>query len=117
MKKLFIVFAILLLVTANTYSQKLSCQEVFDIVTSRYDLKETTTCYNSTMLVKVVYYTLDGNGYVVAYIKQNDYDFSGTPYIFCGIDNMRWMYFKIGGIESWGESFHEYIMDYKCNCR
>ena len=117
MKKIIIVLAVLLFGCIDSYSQSMSCQEVFDIVTSKYDRKESTTCFGSTMLVKVDYYTLDNNGFVVAYIKSNDYDFSGKPYIFCGISSMTWINFKVYGMNGWGEAFHKYIMDYKCNCK
>ena len=99
-------------------SQNLSCQDAFEFVTSQYDRKESVTCYNSDMLVRVSYYIVDGNGFVVAYIKQHDYDIYGKPYLFCGISQQNWINFKSDGIyNSWGKSFHKYIIDYKCNCR
>lgn len=72
----------------------------------------------STMLAKVEYYRLDDMGFVVAFIKSNDYDIYGKPYIFCGISLDRWDAFVNGAIYggSWGESFHQYIRDYTCNC-
>lgn len=73
----------------------------------------------SSMLVKAEYYQVDYNaGLVIAYIKNNEYDFKGKPYIFCGISSTRWSNFKSKGLyESWGKSFHEYIMDHTCDCK
>ncbi|NVK53838.1 MAG: hypothetical protein HWD85_12955 [Flavobacteriaceae bacterium] len=97
--------------------QGISCQEVYEIVTENYDYKDTVTPIGSSMLTRVTYYTLDGDGFVVANIKRNEYDFRGTPYIFCGISSQRWARFKNEGMfNSWGESFHAYIRDYTCNC-
>ena len=69
------------------------------------------------MLAEVEYYELQNMGFVVAYIKSSDYDFTGKPYIFCGISSYTWSSFKTSGMMgSWGESFHEYIMDHTCDC-
>ncbi len=107
----------MILGNADSYSQSISCQELFEYVTTKYDSKESVNCYGSTMLVKVDNYVINYKNYIVAYIKKNDYDFKGSPYIFCGIPNLNWSYFKYNSKGSWGESFHEYIMDYKCNCK
>ncbi len=73
---------------------------------------------DSSWLVKVEYYQVDyDGGLVIAYIKKNDYDFKGKPYIFCGISSQRWSAFKTEGLYgSYGEAFHKYIMDYTCDC-
>ena len=95
----------------------ISCQELFNYVVEQYDRKSYTTCYGSTMLTKVDYYVVDGNGFVVGYIKQNEWDYKGQPYLFCGISNYTWSQFKMNGMTgSWGKAFHDYIMDYTCNC-
>lgn len=95
----------------------MSCEEVYSTVINNYDYKDAASCYGSSMLAKVEYYRLDNMGFVVGYIKRSDYDFSGQPYIFCGISSYQWSRFKASGMTgSWGESFHEYIMDYTCNC-
>jgi hypothetical protein len=118
MRKIFILLFILFLGYSKTYSQSISCQELFETVLNNYDDIQSVSCYGSKMLAKVDYYTLRNNGFVVAYIKSNDYDFKGRPYIFCGISNVTWIYFKSEAIieGSWGKSFNKYIMDYKCNC-
>ncbi|WP_186990409.1 hypothetical protein [Constantimarinum furrinae] len=114
---LILVFVIIISISNGVIAQKISCQELFRIVTENYDSKNTATCYGSSMLVKANYYRLEGMGFVVAYIKSSDYDFKGKPYIFCGISTQRWNTFKNNGmLGSWGESFHEYIRDFTCDC-
>ncbi len=119
MKKhiILLVFLFFGLLSENSYAQTISCQEVFEIVTEHYDSKDEVACYGSSMLTKAIYYRLDGMGFVVGYIKSNEYDFRGKPYIFCGITDARWRAFKSAGMYgSWGESFHEYIREYTCDC-
>lgn len=99
------------------HSQNISCQELFEAVTSDYDYKDDASIVMSSMLADATYYEFANIGFVVAYIKKSDYDFSGTPYIFCGITRSRWRSFTNNGmIDSWGKSFHEYIRDYTCDC-
>ena len=98
-------------------AQSVSCQELFEVVTSDYDNSDQTSCFGSTMLAKAEYYEYNNVGFVVGYIKSNDFDFDGSPYIFCGISSYTWSSFKSDGMTgSWGKSFHKYIMDSKCNC-
>jgi len=102
---------------AETLSQTISCQELYETVTKNNRPTSSATCMGSTMLAKAEYYTYQGTGYVVAYIKKNQYDFKGTPYIFCGVSSYRWSSFRSKGMTgSWGTAFHEHIMDNKCNC-
>lgn len=108
-----ICFAIFNVVQA----QEVSCGELYNYVIDNYRYPSTVNCFGSELLVKVQRYDVDGTGFVVAYIKQTEYDFRGKPYIFCGISSYNWSMFRSGGFGgSWGESFHKYIMDYKCNC-
>lgn len=100
-----------------SFSQSISCQKLFQIVTKEYDSKRNQSILMSSMLAKADYYRLDNIGFVVAYIKSNEYDFNGQPYIFCGISQSRWNSFVNAGIlDSWGKSFHQYIRDYTCDC-
>lgn len=92
--KILIVLLTFLSFNNHSNSQTLSCQELFEIVTENYDKVDRVTPLSSTMLAKVNYYTLEGTGFVVAYIKKNDFDFQGSPYIFCGISGQRWAKFK-----------------------
>ncbi|SDS49856.1 hypothetical protein SAMN04515667_2311 [Formosa sp. Hel1_31_208] len=117
MKKFLFLLLFSTFFSFQVKAQSISCQELFETVTEYYS-NDSVTCLGSTMLVKVEYYKIEGNGFVVAYIKSNAYDFNGSPYIFCGISQQRWSAFKTNGMYggSWGESFHEYIRDYTCNC-
>lgn len=98
-------------------AQNMSCQEAMEIVSKNYDYRDNVVPIGSTMLAKATYYTVDGAGYVVAYMKSNQYDLQGRPYIFCGISSQQWAKFKSAGTYgSWGESFQNHIMNYTCNC-
>jgi hypothetical protein len=117
MRKLFVFLFFLFLSVNPVKSQSISCQELYETIIEEGSNTSSVTCYNSTMLVKAEYYTYDGMGFVIAFIKNNKYDFSGKPYIFCGISYQRWISFKSSGIvDGWGEAFHEYIRDYTCDC-
>jgi hypothetical protein len=75
---------------------------------------------NSSWLNKVTAYSYNYKIYVIAEIKKNDYDFNPKSYIFCVIPSMNWQNFQFGGYNdspSYGERFHKYIFDYKCNCK
>ena len=101
----------------SVHSQSISCQEVLEIVTENYTYSDYVTPLGSSMLIKVTYYSVEGEGFVVANIKSNQYDFQGSLYIFCGISIQRWARFKTEGmLGSWGESFHTYIREHTCNC-
>ena len=116
MKKL--ILTILIAISCSfSNAQDISCADLFDYVTSQSRYPSTVNCFNSEWLVKVQRYELEGTGFVVAYIKQNDYDYRGKPYIFCGISSYNWSMFRSSGMTgSWGEAFHQYIRDYTCNC-
>lgn len=116
MKK--ILFCILLLLySSEMIAQSMSCQELFDTVTKYYDNSDVVSTVGSTMLTKANFYNVQGTGFVVAYLKSNDYDLQGRPYIFCGISTQDWINFKNEGRSgSWGESFHKYIRENTCNC-
>ena len=116
-KIIVLIVSAFLIAGVEAYSQTISCQELYETVTKNNRPTSTVTCMGSTMLVKAEYYTYQRNGYVVAYIKKNQYDFRGTPYIFCGISSYRWSTFRANGMSgSWGKAFHEHIMDNKCDC-
>lgn len=107
-------FAILFISISNfIFSQ--SFDNAINFIKQNNTYSESVVCYNSRMLAKAEYYISDNVGYAVMYIKQNDYDIYGKPYIFCNISRDRWSYFKTGGYTSWGESFHQYIKEYICN--
>lgn len=110
---LFVAF----LFTSVYSAQTASCSDLVSYARSSDSYPDKVNPYGSSMLAKAEYYEVDGGGLVIAYIKSNDYDYTGKPYIFCGISSQRWAKFKSEGMYgSWGESFHTYIMDYTCDC-
>ena len=58
--------------------------------------------------------------YVVAEIKKSEYSYQTKSYVFCGISFSDWYDFSNGkgynDKRTYGERFHDYIMDYQCNC-
>ncbi|MEL1247689.1 hypothetical protein [Flavobacterium helocola] len=120
MKKIIIMF-MFLLSFLNSYSQEISCNELLNFIVKKGYNKGTISSYtlNSSWLSKVTAYEFDYKTYVVAEIKRNEYSYQTETYIFCGIPNLNWSNFRFGGYgdsESYGERFHKYIIDYKCNC-
>lgn len=115
--KLIITTFVLLFVFSNTIkAQDISCSELVTYVKSKaYPTSQ--SCLGSSFLVKVDRYEVDGNGLVIAYIKNNQYDLTGKPYIYCGISYSTWNSFTSAGIMgSWGKAFHKYIKGNNCNC-
>ena len=112
-----ILFLTTFFLSATFFSQTTSCNDLVQYAKSADSYPDRVNPFNSTMIAKAEYYTVDNGGLVIAYLKSNDFDYSGKPYIFCGISAQRWAKFKSeGSYGSWGEAFHQYIMDYKCNC-
>jgi hypothetical protein len=99
------------------YEQKPSCNDLVSYAKKNYDSEDSPMIISSTMLAKVERYTIDDSSLVIAYIKKDEYDLYGKPYVFCGISDERWTAFKNSGLyDSWGKSFHKYIIDYTCDC-
>lgn len=115
MKKLLLCLVLLLPVAG--YTQSASCSDLVSYAKLEDSYPDKVLPMGSSMLAKVEYYRVNGGGLVIAYIKKNDYDYTGTPYIFCGISSQRWAKFKSEGMfGSWGEAFHNYIREYTCDC-
>lgn len=116
MKKILIIVALTFFCNLG-FSQTVSCQELKETIEENAKLESSTTCIGSSALVKAAYYTYEGNGFAIIYLKSNEYDFRGRPYVFCGISYSRWNKFiSEGRYGSWGKAFSEYIRDYICNC-
>lgn len=116
-----ITIIIILIFSTNLYSQEINCSELFEFIKEKGYDKGTVSSYtlNSSWLYKVTAYEYEYKNYIIAEIKKSEYSYQTEKYIFCGIPNMNWTNFKYGGYgdsESYGERFHKYIMDYKCNC-
>lgn len=102
-------------------TQTISCDELYNFIVENGYKKTTIHRYvmNSSWLNKVTAYSYNYKLYVVAEIKKNDFDFNPKSYIFCLIPSQNWFNFQYGAYrdsDSYGERFHKYIMDYKCNC-
>lgn len=117
----YIIGAIFLCSSINAHSQEVSCDDLLSFIKTKGYSKGTISSYtlDSSWLYEVKAYSYDYNIYVVAKIKKNAYSYSTNTYIFCGIPSMNWSNFQYGGYgdsDSYGERFHRYIMDYKCDC-
>ena len=115
MKKILILATLFI---ATIFSaQSMSCNDLVNYAKSSDSFPDVVKPLNSSMIAKAEYYKVDGGGIVIAYLKSNDYDFTGKPYIFCGISAQRWFNFKLDGLSgSYGKAFHEYIREYTCDC-
>lgn len=120
MKNFFLIFLFSLSFFIS-FSQEISCNDLLDFIVEKGYNKGTISNYtlDSSWLYKVTAYEYDYKIYVVAEIKPNEYSYQTETYIFCGIPIMNWSNFRFGGYgdsKSYGERFHKYIIDYKCNC-
>lgn len=114
MKKSFLTIAFIVCLL-SAYSQ-LRCSEAVKII-EKNNYRQSEHCFGSDWLLKVTRYNVEGNSYVIAYIKQSNFDLSGKPYLFCGVSASNWSNFRFEGMtDSYGQAFHKYIMDYTCNC-
>ena len=112
-----ILLALLIPISSLFFAQSVSCNDLVEYVQKKTSYPDRVTPMTSKMLAKVEYYEVDDSGLVIAYIKRNEWEFSGKPYIFCGISYRRWSAFKSDGmINGYGEAFHKYIIDYTCKC-
>lgn len=115
--KLIIILLVCFLNT-HSFSQKEYCSDLIYAVKKEKEFSESVTCYLSDFLISVDYIRIGNSGFVIAKFRQNKYDFTGVEYVFCGISEERWKYFKRDGIYySWGKSFHTYIFEFACDCK
>lgn len=72
----------------------------------------------SSWLHKVTSYKIDNTIVVIAEIKDEKYSFITKEYIFCGVTEKEWYTFSDGWFNkgTYGERFHDNIMDNLCNC-
>lgn len=104
-----------------SYSQEINCNDLLNFIVKEGYFKSSLSSYilNSSWLYKVTAYEYEYRTYVVAEIKKSEYSYQTSKYIFCGIPNMNWSNFQYGiygDSQSYGERFHKYIIDYKCDC-
>ena len=108
--------------TTTAVSQTVRCTELIDYVKAegrKVGEVSSLQLMSSSWLRQVTCYQVGDVLAVVAKIKSNDYDLYGKDYIFCGIPTSNWNAFKgnLYNIDTtYGERFHKYIFDYKCDC-
>ena len=102
----------------SAYSHQISCEEAYHIIISQgEDIGSVTPPY-SEWLKKVTAYRIDGEIYVEAIVKRDEYGMKTDAYIFCRIPKYNWDMFRLyDSNPSYGEKFHKYIDEYTCNCR
>ena len=120
MKRIFTLLA-LCVFTFNSFSQTVSCNALLSFIKQNGSKKASLPSYmmNSSWLYEVTAYSYEYKIYVVAEIKKSEYSYSTSTYIFCGIPSSNWSNFQYGSYGdsgSYGERFHKYIMDYRCDC-
>ena len=98
-----------------------SCEDLMEYIKDNGYSKGTLSNYtmDSEWLYEVKAYTYEYKTYVIAKIKKNEYSYTTTSYVFCDIPSTNWSNFKYGAYgdsDSYGERFHKYIMNYKCDC-
>lgn len=102
-------------------SRKISCNSLIESVKNLADSAPYLPITTSTMLSGVRYYQYQGRGYLIIYVKDDEYDLNDEDdraYIYCGITKQRWEYFvEYGENTSWGKSFDYYIKNFGCGCR
>lgn len=104
--------------TETSSSSEYSCDEIYNYIKDNGSKKATISSYtlNSSWLNEVVAYSYDNAIYVVAEIKVNENSDKMNKYIFCGIPDRNWSSFQNDSSETYGERFHNYIFNYKCDC-
>jgi hypothetical protein len=112
--RLLVIGLTSLLLSTNSYSQDVSCNELLNIIKTEGYYKTSLSSYtlNSSWLSEVTAYTYDSQVYVITKIR-------GNTYIYCGVPNQNWSNFQYGSYgdsQSYGKRFHKYIINYKCDC-
>lgn len=122
MRNLFLTI-LLSLPLLEIKGQTMRCGDLLDFVVRNGHYKgevSSLALINSTWLKSVTAYRYKNSIFVVAAISTDKYRFSSKKYIFCGIPTRNWESFADGLVDfdlSYGEKFHKYIMEYKCDCR
>jgi hypothetical protein len=110
---------LLVMITGTSFSQNVSCENLMRAVKSEasyYGEVSSFTLISSEFLKEVKAYDYEGTLFVIATFQPKSNEFFPRTYIFCGIPYSNWNSFKNGFNGSYGERFHQYIIDYVCNC-
>ena len=118
----FCLLKFLFLLPFSLCSQSVSCEDLMEYVKKEGYRKGSVTSIlliDSSWLNEVEAWKVDDVMAVIAEIKKDQWGISTQKYIFCGIPSSNWSAFQYGTYDygsTYGERFHKYIMDYKCNC-
>lgn len=105
----------------SSQSQQITCDDLINYVLdkgSRRGSVGSLSLMNSSWLKSVEAYSIENTIVVIAEIKREN-SYSTKKYIFCGVPSQNWDRFSSGLYnmdKTYGEKFHDYIMDYQCNC-
>ncbi|OAD45606.1 hypothetical protein [Polaribacter atrinae] len=121
MKKKYLLIVILFL-SFNTFSQKTKCEDLIKYAKEESFYNEEISSYElseSSWLKKVKAYHFRNNStLIIAEIKlKNSYE--TKKYVFCGVSFDTWVIFKTSVNQhntTYGERFHKYIFNNKCDC-
>ena len=103
-------------------AQDVSCKDLVKYVEDEGYVKATVTSiqlFNSSWLKEVKAYSINNTIVVIAEVKKDEWGFNTEKYIFCGIPSWNWDAFYYGLYDfgkTYGERFHKYIYNYKCDC-
>lgn len=121
MKGVYSIICLVLLITTSLSAQTPQCTKLMEYVIENGTKKEEINAFQligSEWLRDVTAYTINDIIVVIAEIKQDDFG-NSKKYIFCNIPSQNWENFYWGLNDygkTYGERFHKYIFDYKCNC-
>jgi len=113
---------LMLFFSFNIFSQKTKCEDLIKYAKEESYSNDEISSYKlseSSWLKKVKAYHFTNNSTVItAEIKlKNSYE--TKKYVFCGVSFDIWVVFKTGVYDSnttYGERFHKYIFNNKCDC-
>jgi hypothetical protein len=103
----------------SLFAQRVSCETLMKAVKEEADHYDEVGFYsllNSEFLEEVEAFEYEEELFVIAKFKREPGQIFSKYYIFCGISKTRWNAFKNGWTGTYGERFHQYIIDYVCDC-
>ncbi|MBN8676635.1 MAG: hypothetical protein J0M29_00330 [Chitinophagales bacterium] len=122
-KKLWLLATIWLFIAGSAgstlFAQRASCTSLMNAVKEEADFYDEVSVFSllySEFLEEVKAYEYEDELFVIAKFKREPGQIFSKSYIFCGISKNRWNSFKNGWTGTYGERFHQYIIDYVCDC-
>jgi hypothetical protein len=116
-----VLFIFLLITTFKINAQNISCEELIRHVKQNGVFTGNIGIFQrieSSWLKNVTAYSIENQIVVVAEIKKDETSLLTHEYVYCGIPKSNWESFTnpFNSDKTYGERFHLYIIDYKCNC-